>query len=492
MDANNIYRDIAERTGGDIYIGVVGPVRTGKSTFIKRFMETLVLPNIADPYDRERARDEMPQSAAGRTIMTTEPKFIPDEAVKVKLAENAEFRVRMIDCVGYIVEGVSGHEENDSPRMVMTPWSDSAVPFGEAAETGTRRVISEHSTIGVVVTTDGSIGELPREAYEQAEARVAGELKQIDKPYAVVLNTANPNSESAVKLAAKLSGDYGAPCIPVNCLELSGEDIRKILEVILLEFPVREVKVNLPGWTRSLESDFHLMKNLREAVMECASKVEKSGDIPAAFSQLSENENVAEVLIKQTDLGNGRTTVSLQLNDDLYYNVMNELTGFEIDSEDRLITLMRELAEVKRKYDRVSQALEEVERKGYGIVTPEESELSLEEPEIIKHGGGYGIKLKASAPSVHMIKVDTQTEISPMVGTEQQSEDMVKYLMKEFDGGSGNVWKSNIFGKTLYELVNEGLHSKLENMPDEARQKLSETLRRIINEGSGGLICIIL
>jgi len=492
MDGNNIYRDIAERTGGDIYIGVVGPVRTGKSTFIKRFMETLVLPNIADTYDRERARDEMPQSAAGKTIMTTEPKFIPDEAVKVKLADNAEFNVRMIDCVGYIVDGVSGHIENDAPRMVMTPWSDSAVPFCEAAETGTRRVINEHSTIGVVVTTDGSIGELPREAYEQAEARVVSELKQIDKPFALVLNTAHPNSEGVIRLAAKLSGDYGAPCVPINCLELSGEDIKRILETILLEFPVREVRINFPGWTRSLDRDFWLMKSLHGTVLECASKVSKSGDIPAAFSELSNNENVGEVHIKQTELGKGRTSVSVQLRDDLYYKVMNELTGFEIDSEDRLITLMRELAEIKKKYDRVAQALDEVDRKGYGIVTPEESELLLEEPEIVKQPGGYGIKLKASAPSVHMIKVNTQTEISPMVGTEQQSEDMVKYLTREFEEGSGSVWKSNIFGKTLYELVNEGLHTKLENMPEEARQKLSETLQRIINEGSGGLICIIL
>jgi len=492
MDAANIYRDIAQRTGGDIYIGVAGPVRSGKSTFIKRFMETLVLPNMADGYERERARDEMPQSAAGKTIMTAEPKFIPDEAVTVNLSDNAAFNVRMIDCVGYIIDGVSGHIENEAPRMVMTPWSEEAMPFEEAAELGTRRVISEHSTIGVVLTTDGSIGELPREAYEPAEKRVVSELKQINKPFAVVLNTVRPASENVQKLSSKLCEEYGAPVIPVNCLELDADDIRKILETILLEFPVREVRINLPGWTRSLDGDYWLMKSLRESVMKCAADVSRAKDIPAAFGALGDNENIAEVIIRGIDLGSGSAVINAVLDEGLYYKVMNELTGFEITSEDHLITLMRELAEVKRKYDKVSQALDEVNSKGYGIVTPDIEELTLAEPEIIKQAGGYGVKLRASASSVHMIKVDTQTEISPMVGTEQQSEDMIRYLMREFEENPRSIWQSNIFGKTLHELVNEGLHTKLDNMPDEARAKLSETLQRIINEGSGGLICIIL
>jgi len=423
--------------------------------------------------------------------MTTEPKFIPDEAVPVRLADNAEFRVRMIDCVGYIVDGVNGHTENDAPRMVMTPWSAEPMPFEDAAETGTRRVINEHSTIGIVVTTDGTVGELGREAYVKAEERVVNELKAIDKPFVVVLNTANPSADSAVKLSYSLSEQYGAPVLPVNCLELNAEDIRRVLEGVLLEFPIREIRVALPGWTKSLERDHWLKRSLRESVMQCAGTVNRSGDIAGAFEPLAENENVREVTVKQINLGKGSAQISAELHDGLYYKVINELTGFDIDGEDRLITTLRSLAEIKHKYDRVAQALDEVNSKGYGIVTPDIEELKLEEPEIIKQAGGYGVKLKASAPSVHMIKVETQTEISPMVGTEQQSEDMVKYLTQDYGEDSMSIWNSNIFGKTLYEMVSEGLHTKLENMPDEARMKLSETLQRIINEGSGGLICII-
>ncbi len=492
MDANTIYRDIAERTGGDIYIGVVGPVRSGKSTFIKRFTETLVLPNIEGEFDRTRARDEMPQSAAGKTIMTTEPKFVPEKAVRVKLRDAAEFSVRMIDCVGYIIDGVSGHIENDAPRMVMTPWLDVPMPFADAAEMGTRKVISEHSTIGIVVTTDGSIGELGRSAYESAEARVVGELRQIDKPFAVLLNSTHPKSEPTVALAAKLSGDYGCPVLPMNCLELTSDDIRRVLEAVLLEFPVREVRVDLPSWMKSLDVGYWLTTSLRESVLKCASCITKSGDIAAAFGGMEENQNVIGVDIRQVELGSGEAEVKIEVDESLYYRVMNELTGFEIGGEDELIALMRELAVVKKKYDRVASALDDVERKGYGIVVPEVGELRLEEPEIIKQAGGYGVKLRASAPSVHMIKVDTATEISPMVGSEQQSEDMVKYLTRGFEENPEGVWESNIFGKTLHEMVREGLGDKLANMPDEARTKLSETLARIINEGSGGLICIIL
>ena len=488
----DIYRDIATRTGGEIYIGVVGPVRTGKSTFIKRFMETLVLPNISGGYDRDRARDEMPQSAAGRTIMTTEPKFIPDEAVEVSLDGSAAFRGCMIDCVGYIVPAAAGYEEDDAPRMVMTPWSPDPMPFGEAAEYGTRRVITDHSTVGVVVTTDGSIGEIPREQYEEAEGRAIRELKQIDKPFAVVLNSVDPVGERATTLAERLSGEYEVPVLPLNCLEMSAEDIRRVLESILLEFPVRDVRVTLPRWTLSLEPSFWLMKSLSESVMKCAADVVKTRDIAPAFAALTDNEQITEVKVRSIDLSDGTAEVAALLDEDLYYRVMSELTGFTIEGEDHLIALMKELADVKRKYDRVEQALDEVAAKGYGIVTPDVTELTLEEPEIIRQSGGYGVRIKTHAPSVHMIRVETETEISPMVGTEQQSEDMVRYLMKEFAENPANVWQSNVFGKTLHELVDEGLHAKLNNMPEEARARLGETLQRAINEGSGGLICIIL
>ena len=492
MSEHSIYKDIAERCGGDIYIGVVGPVRSGKSTFIKRFMEALVLPNIADGYDRERARDEMPQSAAGKTVMTTEPKFIPDDAVPVVIDDCASLRVKMIDCVGYVVPEALGTIENGQPRMVRTPWQEEPMPFIQAAETGTHKVITEHSTIGMLVTTDGSIGEISRDSYIEAEERVVRELKQLGKPFAMILNSSNPASESAINLAYELEAKYQVPVALVSCLDLDAEDIRHILELVLHEFPVTEVTVKLPEWVSALEDSHPLRTSVVDSIRKCAGKVTKTGDIKDAFSELCENEYVSDATVKSIDLGCGRAEVGVELRDGLYYDIISELTGFDVSGEEDMISLLRDFAKMKGEYDRVAEALASVDEKGYGIVMPDISDLRLERPEIIKQSGGYGVRLRASAQSVHMIRANIETEINPIVGTEQQSEDLVRYMLDEFEDSPERLWESNMFGRSLYELVNDGLHSKLDNMPDESRQKLSETLERIINEGSNGLICIIL
>lgn len=492
MPDTKVYKEIAERCANTFYLGVIGPVRTGKSTFIKKFMESLVIPNIRDEHERERARDEMPQSAAGKTVMTTEPKFVPDEAVEITLSDNAVMKVKMVDCVGYIVPDAIGHIEDGQARMVHTPWQTEPMPFTKAAEFGTRKVICEHSTVGMLVTTDGTIGEIPRSSYVEAEERVVRELKETGKPFAIILNSAEPSDERAVKLAYELEEKYGAPVALVNCLRLDGDDIRHILELVLMEFPVCEIKVKLPDWTRALEPSHKLRTALNEFVLERANSITKIGEISDAFTGECEDEYVKSVNIDRIDLGKGNAELSVELRDGLYYQVISELCGFEIQSEERLITLLRELSEMKTKYDRVAAALDDVNEKGYGIVMPETCDLKLEEPEIVKQSGGYGVRLRASAPSIHMIKADIETEISPVVGTEQQSEELVKYMLKEFEEDPGKIWDSNMFGKTLHQLVNEGLHTKLGHMPEDARAKLSETLSRIINEGSGGLICIIL
>jgi stage IV sporulation protein A len=488
----NIYRDISERTNGSIYIGVVGPVRTGKSTIIKRFMESLVLPNIANVYDKERARDEMPQSAAGKTVMTTEPKFVPDDPVEITIGDNATFKVKMVDCVGYIVPEALGHIENGTPRMVLTPWSTDPMPFEAAAELGTRKVINDHSTIGLVVTTDGSIGEISRDNYIEAEERVINELKKLHKPFAIVLNSATPNNEASIALGYELEKKYDAPVALINALETNSEDIKRILELILLEFPVRQISVNTPRWTTALDENHWLSQSINNSIFKCASKITKTGDIKSSFNELLDNEYIGDINLDNIDLGKGNAAVSVNLAENLYYDIMAELTGFEIEDDEDLILLLQDLAKVKGEYDKVSKALSQVYDTGYGIVMPDIEDLKLEEPEIFKHGGSYGVKLKASAPSVHMIKADIETEINPMVGSEQQSEELVKFMLKEFESDPKKIWGSNIFGKTLYELVTEGLHTKLAHMPDDARSKLSETLQKIINEGSGGLICIIL
>ena len=492
MSEHSIYKDIAERTGGDIYIGVVGPVRSGKSTFIKRFMESLVLPNIGEGYSRERARDEMPQSAAGKTVMTTEPKFIPDEAVTINLDDSATMRVKMIDCVGYIVPEALGTIENGQPRMVRTPWSEEPMPFIEAAEMGTHKVITEHATIGMLITTDGSIGEISRESYVEAEERVVRELKELGKPFAMILNSARPASDEAISLAYELEAKYNVPVALVSCLDLDAEDIRHILELVLHEFPVAEVRVRLPEWTTALEPTHKIHASLISQLRAASDRVKKIGDIRDAFADFADNEYVESATVDEVDLGRGCATITLHMDRGLYYKVISELTGFDIDGEEELISLLKELSETKAEYDRVSAALRDCDEKGYGIVMPEVSDMSLDEPEIVRQSGGYGVRLRASASSIHMIRANIEAEVNPIVGSEAQSEDLVRYMLREFEEDPQRIWESNMFGKSLHELVNEGIHSKLEHMPEASRKKLSETLERIINEGSGGLICILL
>lgn len=492
MPEHSIYKDIAERTGGDIYVGVVGPVRSGKSTFIKRFMEAVVLPNIGEGYSRERARDELPQSAGGRTVMTTEPKFIPEEAIPVVLENNAQMRVRMIDCVGYLIPEAMGAIENGQARMVRTPWREEPMPFVEAAEMGTHKVITEHSTIGMLVTTDGTIGDIPRDAYIEAEERIVKELREIGKPFAIILNSANPASENTRNLALELEEKYKAPVALVSCLELDAEDIRHILGLVLEEFPVTEIKVRVPEWMSALPKDHRIRTSVRASVCRCAELVGRIGDVKEAFEKMSENEYTEKAQVATLELGTGRACVELEMQRGLYYEIVSELTGFSVQSERELIGLLCELSKMKVRYDKVAEALDEVNAGGYGIVMPDVEDLRLEEPQIVKQAGGYGVKLRAAAQSVHMIRANIRAEINPMVGTEEQSEDLVRYLLKEFEEDPKSIWQSNMFGKSLYELINEGLHTKLEHMPPESREKLSETLERIVNEGSNGLICILL
>ena len=492
MEEYNIYNDIAQRSQGDVYIGVVGPVRTGKSTFIKKFMDLLVIPNIENVYRAERARDELPQSAAGRTIMTTEPKFIPNEAVEITLGDNAHLKVRMIDCVGYIVDSSLGYVEDGEPRMVTTPWFDEPIAFNEAAEIGTKKVITEHSTIGLVVTTDGTITDIEREDYVEAENKVINELKAINKPFIVLLNSTAPRSQRAQSLRNELSARHGVPVIAVDCEELTASDIHDIIETVLFEFPLREINIRIPDWIGDLDSDHWLRQDIYGAVMDNIGGVNRIRDVRDLSSGIDSRAFIKRAYIEGMDLGSGNVKMCIELPQPLFYRVLGETSGFEIDSEHQLMTLMEELASIKAEYDKVAFALHEVMEKGYGIVSPSTDELSLNEPKIVKQGGKFGVKLKASAPSIHMIRADIETEVSPIVGTEKQSEELVHYLLSEFESDPTKIWQSNIFGKSLYELVNEGLHNKLSRMPESARMKLRETLQRIINDGSNGLICIIL
>ncbi len=492
MENAGIYQNIARRTDGDIYIGVVGPVRTGKSTFIKKFMDTLVIPNIRNDFKKERAIDELPQSAAGRTIMTTEPKFIPNEAVEITLEDNAAFKVRMIDCVGYIVPSALGYIEDDMPRMVMTPWYDREIPFNMAAEIGTRKVINEHSTIGLVITTDASIGEIPREEYEEAEDRVINELKEINKPFIVLLNCMYPNSEPARELRDELERKHGVPVMAVNCIDLVEEDIRKIIERVLFEFPIKEIGIDMPTWISGLAPSHWLRSSIYASIQQGAKGINRIRDIREVVAAINTNEHVVESTIVSVDLGVGTASIRISVHAGLFYKILGEATGYDIQDDGDLISLMTSLTLVKKQYDKIAGALEEVEATGYGIVMPTIDELKLEEPEIVKQGGRFGVRLRASAPSIHMMKATIQTEVSPIVGSEKQSEELVMYLLNEFEESPKKIWESNIFGKSLHELVNEGLHNKLYRMPEDARMKLQETLQRIINEGCGGLICIIL
>ncbi len=492
MSEYNIYKDIAERTGGDVYLGVVGPVRTGKSTFIKKFMDLFVIPNMEDENEIQRANDELPQSAGGKTIMTTEPKFIPNEAVEIEATDAAKMRVRLIDCVGYIVPQALGHTEDGKERLVNTPWSDEPMEFGRAAEIGTKKVICDHSTIGILVTTDGSITDIAREDYVAAEARVAEELSQQGKPFVIILNTRYPTMPETEELRNYLSEKYSAPVVAVNCLELDEVGIKKILEEVLMSFPVTEIAISLPEWVEALPEDHDIKNVLYSSCFGATQNVDTLNHLDAALGVMAQCDYVDSALISNIDLGTGKAEIEICVPKDLYYKVVREISGFDVSSESKLLSLLSELSDVKRQYDKIQIALREVENKGYGIVTPTIDEMSLEEPEIVRQGSRFGVKLKASAPSIHMIKADIETEVCPIVGTEKQSEELVHYLLSEFESNPAEIWQSNIFGKSLHELVNEGLHNKLSRMPDEAQIKLQETLQKIINEGSGGLICIIL
>lgn len=488
----NIYTDIAKRGGGDIYIGVVGPVRTGKSTFIKKFMDKSVLPNIDEPYKRDRAVDELPQSAGGRTIMTTEPKFVPNEAVEINLGDNASFKVRLIDCVGYVVNSALGHTEDGAARMVSTPWFEEDIPFDKAAEIGTQKVIKEHSTIGVVVTTDGSITDIERYEYVEAEERVIRELKEIGKPFVILLNTREPESERANNLKKELEEKYDATVVVASCADMEEDDIKEVIKAVLFEFPITEIHIDFPEWIDALENTHYLKESLFETVRAAVKNAQIVKAAPTIVKLLEENEYIDNAYCEKINLGDGKIFIKADADKALFYKILGEMTGFEVEGEDKLIQLMYDLSKVKKEYERIKYALEEASNTGYGIVPPEVGEMTLEEPKIIKQGGRYGVKLKASAPSLHIIKANIQTEVSPIVGSEKQSEELIKYLLSEFESDPAKIWESNIFGKSLYSLVNEGLQTKLYKMPEEARFKLQETLQKIINEGSGGLICIIL
>lgn len=491
MQQRNIYEDISKRTGGDIYIGVVGPVRTGKSTFTKRFMDSLVIPNIRDDYQRERAKDELPQSAGGRTIMTTEPKFIPEQAAEISLGDNVNLKVRLIDCVGYVVEDALGYMEEEIPRMVKTPWFDTEVPFEKAAEFGTRKVIEDHSTIGLVITTDGTITDIGRSEYIDAEKRVVDELKDLGKPFIILLNTIDPTDAGALELSARMSAEYQVPVIPTSCAELDENEIKRILAQILFEFPIREIKVDIPSWIVSLDYDHPIKMSVFKDIKETVSKIEKIRQVQE-ISDLIKNEYISSTRLTGLDLGRGEAKLKIEISSKLFFKVLSEQTGLDLPDERALLARFSEMSRKQQKFDRIAKAYDDVMESGYGIVMPTMEELSLEEPKIIKQSGKYGVKLKATAPSVHLMRVETAAEVTPIVGSEQQSEELVKFLLSEFEEDPVKIWQSDIFGKSVHELVSEGLNNKLYRMPQDARKKLAETVEKIINDGCNGLICIIL
>ena len=488
----SIYEDIAARTAGDIYLGVVGPARTGKSTFIKRFMETLVLPSIDDDYRRQRARDELPQSGSGRTVMTAEPKFVPEEAVEIAMEGGGTFSVRLVDCVGYLVPGAVGQLEDGEPRMVHTPWFPQEIPMAEAAEIGTRKVIAEHATIGIVITTDGTITDLPREAYPEAEGRVIEELKALGKPFLILLNSAHPQGEAAQKLRAKLAEQYDVTCLAVSCLELDQQAVTEIIQAVLYEFPLEELQLFLPDWVETLPTEHPIRTALFQAIRAQAGKLVRIRDVKPAVAAMGQCELVTGASVTGMKLGSGCCQARLELPRSLFYDTLSQQTGFALHSDGELLALLERLAVVQAEHQKVAAAMEEVRATGYGIVIPEAEELELEQPEIIKQGGRYGVRLRAKAPSIHMIRADIQAEVSPIVGSEKQSEDMLGFLLEEFEGAPEKIWHSHIFGRSFHELINEDLATKLKHMPEDAREKMRLTLERILNEGSGGLICIIL
>lgn len=486
MKKNSIYKDIAKRTKGDVYIGVVGPVRTGKSTFIHKFLECVVIPNIENEFDKERAIDESPQSASGRTIMTTEPKFVPDESVKIKMEDDTLLNVKLIDCVGYVVDGALGGEEDGAERMVKTPWSDEAIPFSRAAEIGTEKVIREHSTIAILVTTDGSIADIPRENYITAEERAAEELKKEGKPFAIILNSANPESEETKLLAESLEEKYNTPVALVNCTKINSEDAREILGLVLSQFPIKEMRFTMPSWVDVLPTNHSVYSGIIDKIKSFSEGVSKLGDIEPSLKSSSGIEKC------YVNAGDGLASFNIPIEKEEYYSVMSELSGMEINDEKTLLSTMVKLGGIEKEYRKVEDALRDVKEKGYGIVMPSPDELELEEPKLTKQSGAWGVKMSAKAESIHMIKAGIRTELCPVVGTEEQSEEVVKYLLDEIEEDPKRVWESNMFGKSLYDLVSDGMNAKLMNIPDDSREKLGETLEKVVNEGANGLICILL
>lgn len=492
MEGFNIYKDIAERTQGDIYVGVVGPVRTGKSTFIKKFMDLMVIPKIDNSYKKERAKDELPQSGSGKTIHTTEPKFVPNEAVEITIDEDIKFKVRLVDCVGYIVKGALGYLEAEEPKMVNTPWYEYEIPFEDAAEIGTRKVITDHSTIGLVVTTDGSITGLDRNEYLEAEERVVEELKSINKPFVVVLNTKNINSPETIALKNQLEEKYDVTVQVMDVFNMTERDIEKMFKHVLKEFPVKEINIDMPSWVENLEPEHWLKKEFFKIIKGMCQDVDKIKDIKTAFGVAKENENLSASDLSEINLGDGTVKMLLKPAEEIFYKVLSENCGVEILSESDLISLIKELNIAKVEYDKIKDALTDVRETGYGLVAPQLAEMKFEEPEMVKQGTKFGVKLKASAPSLHFIKADIKTEISPIMGSEKESEELVKALMEQFDKDPASLWQSNMFGKSLELLVKEGLQNKLYKMPEDVQVKIQKTLQKIINEGNGGLICIIL
>jgi stage IV sporulation protein A len=455
-------------------------------------METLVIPNIDNVYARERARDELPQSGSGRTIMTAEPKFVPEEAAAVSLPDGAAMSVRLIDCVGYMVDGALGEHEEGGERMVSTPWFDEAVPIAEAAETGTRRVIAEHSTIGVVVTTDGTITDIAREAYTEPEQRVVSQLREIGKPFVIVINSADPASPRAVALRSELAEKYGAACVVKNCAFMSYDDITDIIKLALYEFPVSDLGLFMPSWVDALPPDNAVKRALYEDIRTAVGDMSRIRDVEGVLLAIGQCENVSSASVREMNLGSGAVTAYLDIPRSLFYATLCERSGFDVRDDGDLVSLLTDLSEIKREHDRLNAALRDVREHGYGIVMPTRDEMLLEEPEIVRQGGRYGVKLKASAPSIHMIRANVETEVSPAVGGEKASEDVVSFLLQEFEGDVAKIWESNIFGKSLYDIASEGLHAKIKKIPADTQAKLQTTLQRIINDGAGGIICIIL
>lgn len=492
MERVDIFRDIAERTNGDIYLGVVGAVRTGKSTFIKRFMELVVLPNMTDEAERARTIDELPQSAAGKTIMTTEPKFVPNHAIEINVTEGLDINVRLVDCVGYAVSGAKGYEDENGPRMINTPWFEEPIPFHEAAEVGTRKVIQEHSTLGVLVTTDGSITDLPREAYIEAEERVVAELKEVGKPFVMVVNSAYPHSEQTDALRQELSERYDIPVVALSAATMNEDDVMRVMREVLYEFPVHEVNVNLPSWVMVLEDRHWLRSEYEESVRNTVKDIKRLRDVDRVVQHFDDFEFIDRAALAGMNMGQGVAEIDLYAPDDLYDQILTEVVGVEIRGKDHLLELMQDFSHAKREYDRVASALQMVRTTGYGIAPPSIEDMTLDEPELIRQGSRFGVKLKATAPSIHMIKVDVDSEFAPIIGTEKQSEELLRFLMQDFENDPLKIWDQDIFGRSLSSIVREGIAAKLSLMPENARYKLQETLERITNEGSGGLIAIIL